>query len=662
MSSSTLTLKVFSQGQCIATHRMAREMVKIGRLPSSHLRLEDDAIARMHAVLEVNSGEVRLVDLGSSTGTSINGVMVQRSSVVKAGDRIELGPYTLFVELEPAVASGLRAQAPDDPTIELVHEPAVAQVITRWNQRVVDARHVGAPDARRRIDSSAYLALGALLCLGGAALFAQDLSQDWQGHAQARQAAVDAGRSAPTVPGWGLGGIGVVLTLAGLVPLAAGLIRRRDPIAASYSLGEGPNASFPASGELVGDGLTLVRCDRDGVVLHIADKMRGYLELDGARRELQDFGGTRDVVLPRGAKARIELGELVFDVAAVAPGRHVAGRAATDRPFWIYNAAAFVMVGSLLGLVHLIPEALQELASDEALADNRFVGYLAQPDAPPEEEPEEAIDNPDNKEISTAGSPGKRAPAPEGKMGKPSSRVANKMYQAKGPRDAVPQIGRTFSDEVRRSGLLGMMAADSGHFLASVNGAAFTVGDADEDLWGNVHGLEHGEAHGLGGLGLIGPGRGGGGDADGVIGLGAVGTIGTTGKNGQGGIGYKNGHGARFDKRRTKVPEVRLTKGEFEGVVDKEVVRRVVRSHINEIRGCYDQGLVRKPNLSGRVAIQFTIGPGGNVPASAVVESSLGDGSTEQCIARAVKRWRFPTGSSGGHAIITYPFVLTTGG
>lgn len=661
MSSSTLTLKVFSHGQCIATHRMTRDMVKIGRLPTSHLRLEDDAIARMHAVLEVNGGEVRLVDLGSTTGTSVNGVPVQRSSLVKAGDRIELGPYTMFVELEsPASTAVARAEAAPDPRIEHVDAPAVAQVITRWNDRVVDAQHIGAPTTRRRADASAYLALGGLLILGGATLFAEDVGQNWQAHAEARKAALEAGRAAPTAPGWGLGGLGIALVLAGLVPTAVGLTRRADRIREHYTLGESPDASFPAAGELVGDGLTLVRRDGDGVVLRVADNMRGHLELDGIRRELHELGtGTRDVVLQRGARAHVELGALVFDISAVAPGRVVAGRSHADKPFWLYNAAAFTMVGSLLALVHLIPEDMQELTIDEQLADNRFVGYLAQPDIAPEEEAEPTLDDPDDKPIALAGTPGKRAPSPEGKMGDPSSRAANRMYKVKGPRDAMPQIGRASGAEARHAGLLGLMGEDATHFLAQADGGAFTVGNADEDLWGNIHGLEYGDANGVAGLGLIGLERGGGGNADGIIGLGQVGTIGSRGSGGGPGLDYKNGRGTKFDGRKTRVPQARIAKETFSGNIDKEVIRRVVRAHINEVRGCYDQGLARKPNLTGRVAIQFTIGPGGNVPASAVAESSLDDGATEQCIARAVKRWRFPTGTTGGHAIVTYPFVLT---
>src|SRR6187551_642477 len=157
MSSATIVLKVFSGAECIATHRVSRELVKIGRLATSHVRLEDDSIARMHAVLEVGDNELRLVDLGSNTGTLVNGVPVERSAAVRAGDRIDVGPYTMLVDVEhalapaaPAVASELvRAERPKPPPfvhmpeVEIDHAAPVAEVVGTWHGHVHDVQHVG---------------------------------------------------------------------------------------------------------------------------------------------------------------------------------------------------------------------------------------------------------------------------------------------------------------------------------------------------------------------------------------------------------------------------------------------------------------------------------------------------------------------------------------
>ena len=43
------------------------------------------------------------------------------------------------------------------------------------------------------------------------------------------------------------------------------------------------------------------------------------------------------------------------------------------------------------------------------------------------------------------------------------------------------------------------------------------------------------------------------------------------------------------------------------GVLGKDEIRNVVRSHIEEVRACYNEGLVTDPELQGRVAINFVI-------------------------------------------------------
>jgi hypothetical protein len=122
-----------------------------------------------------------------------------------------------------------------------------------------------------------------------------------------------------------------------------------------------------------------------------------------------------------------------------------------------------------------------------------------------------------------AGGSGTRHKGEEGKMGKPTSKSKSGLYAMKGPKDAIPQMARSFDPELasRQAGILGVMAAEKGHFLASPYGGAFAVGSDDADVWGGLTGTEIGEAYGVGGLGLVGTGRGGGGTGEGTIGLGS---------------------------------------------------------------------------------------------------------------------------------------------
>jgi hypothetical protein len=200
-----------------------------------------------------------------------------------------------------------------------------------------------------------------------------------------------------------------------------------------------------------------------------------------------------------------------------------------------------------------------------------------------------------------------------------------------------------------------------GHYLASPHGGPFAVGNDDEDVWGGLSGTEVGEAYGAGGLGLVGTGRGGGGTGEGTIGLGDTGLIGKGGGGGTG-SGYGRGAGAGFGGRGAAVPQVRQAKAEVNGNLDKDIVRRIVRAHINEVRSCYNAGLTKDPALGGRVEVQFVIADTGKVSSSVVGSTTLGDPDVGKCIALAVKRWTFPKPQGGGEVQVMYPFILESGG
>ena len=71
--------------------RIDKDVIKIGRLASSHVLLGDPAVSRIHAVIEVESaGRIIIVDLGSPGGTRLNGAPITKSEL-SSGDLIEVG-------------------------------------------------------------------------------------------------------------------------------------------------------------------------------------------------------------------------------------------------------------------------------------------------------------------------------------------------------------------------------------------------------------------------------------------------------------------------------------------------------------------------------------------------------------------------------------------
>ncbi|MCP4641216.1 MAG: FHA domain-containing protein, partial [bacterium] len=70
--------------------------VIIGRGDNADLRLEDPTISREHAVIRPEGDQWRLVDLGSKSGTRVNGVKVE-SATLDVDARLEIGRSTIVL-------------------------------------------------------------------------------------------------------------------------------------------------------------------------------------------------------------------------------------------------------------------------------------------------------------------------------------------------------------------------------------------------------------------------------------------------------------------------------------------------------------------------------------------------------------------------------------
>jgi hypothetical protein len=98
-SPSELLFRVVHGGVVVAeTVVCGTTDVKIGRVSSCQIRFDDDALGRIHAIVEVAcNGDLSIVDLGSRTGTRLNGELVTSSTPLRIGDRIEIGETTIEV-------------------------------------------------------------------------------------------------------------------------------------------------------------------------------------------------------------------------------------------------------------------------------------------------------------------------------------------------------------------------------------------------------------------------------------------------------------------------------------------------------------------------------------------------------------------------------------
>ena len=95
------------------------------------------------------------------------------------------------------------------------------------------------------------------------------------------------------------------------------------------------------------------------------------------------------------------------------------------------------------------------------------------------------------------------------------------------------------------------------------------------------------------------------------------------------------------------------------GSLDKEIIRRVIVDHIHEVKACYDQQLVKRPRLKGRITVQFTINATGAVAESVLSDTTMNNAQVSDCVVAAIRNWKFPAPEGGGIVIVTYPFNFT---
>lgn len=102
-----ITFRIFKGDTFIREETLSQPVIKVGKLSSSHLRLDDDSVSRMHAVIEVTGpGDVNVIDLGSTKGTHVNGQKVNKAKL-QSGDQILVGE----TRIEITIGGGAKAAA-----------------------------------------------------------------------------------------------------------------------------------------------------------------------------------------------------------------------------------------------------------------------------------------------------------------------------------------------------------------------------------------------------------------------------------------------------------------------------------------------------------------------------------------------------------------------
>jgi TonB family protein len=637
MSAVSIKFEVTKGAEKITEKTLTQDVIKIGRMASSHLQVDDEGVSRMHAVVEVGGGEVSIIDLGSATGTVVNGSKVNKSPL-NSGDVIKLGEIEIkvtFVEVEQPVAAPAAASAPAAGASPPPGMPPIGG-------GVVAPAAAAAPAGQARPPAAA----------SGTPFFV-DLNTVEDVSKQATE---------------------VVVMWNGSV-LQVQHFAANEKELPNFYVGEDPTCQFPMPIDSL-KGQTKVAlvsntADPNSAqsVLTLLPGATGDVTFeDGTRKSLDEMvsggqaqpsseiQGGHAMQVPPKSRIKMDFESWSFLVNSVPNPKKFVAPLEFNWSSQIYTGFSFVMHAVFLFLIYFVPPDPEGLSLDLLDENNRFIKYMLNPPEVQQDEVPEWLKK--DKKDDQQGGKGKRHKGEEGQMGKRDSRKTDNHYGIKGPKDNQdPHMARSQAKEMaKNAGILSYLS--SANAPTSPFGQDTALGVDPENALGALMGNQVGENFGYGGLGLRGTGRGGGGTGEGTIGLGNLNTIGHGGGGGSG-SGYGRGAGG-LGGRRGRAPRIRSGAAMVKGSLSKEVIRRIVHRHINEVKFCYERQLAKRPDLSGRVAIKFIISGTGAVQMAAVASSTVGDPVVENCIAQAVRRWTFPQPEGGGIVIVTYPFQLTS--
>jgi TonB family protein len=660
-----ITFQIYKGEELLRTETLTQDIIKVGKLQSSHLRIEDDNVSRMHAVIEVTSPtEIFIIDLGSTAGTIVNGKKVNKTQL-QSGDEVVLGDTRVVVQIGAAqeVAATPAAPEPRPPT------PPVAKTVPIANPFAAAAAPGALPNpfaAPPRPPASAH---------GGGHGHGHGHGDEDEDPDKVRYGIVASGPPVnPAEVESAASAVEVVVMWGDMSILHVEHLSPPRP----FVIGEGTDADYMIESSVLGarsmpivvptgSGAAVIVPEGAEGEVRVGDQAMSWADLkaQGKLQPSSQVSGAMQYPLPDGATATVRYRGLTFVTKSTNAGKRVV----SDRPFiaaFLASAAtlwvgiSLLVHGAFLVMFYFMPPQGSALSNDRLFEDLRRAEYLLEAAATAEEEEtleweQEPVAD-DNE-----GGTGKRHRDEEGAMGEESSKKTNNRYGIEGPADNQnPQMAREQArEQAANVGAIGVLRAMTGSWNSPTSpyGADVALGNDPMSAMGALMGDQIGSNFGFGGLGLRGTGRGGGGTGEGTIGLGNLGTIGHGGGGGTG-SGYGRGAGG-LRGREARVPRIRSGTADVRGSLSREVIRRVIQRHINEVRFCYEQELNSRPDLEGRVMVSFIIASTGAVQSASVGNSTINNARVEGCIVQAVQRWTFPAPDGGGVVGVNYPFVLS---
>jgi hypothetical protein len=666
-----ITLKIFRGNELVRTEQFTREIIKIGRLASAHLVLDDEKVSRIHSVIEVApDGAISIIDMGSAEGTFVNGKKVSRGAL-RAGDQITLGGMRLVLEgaeAAPAAVAAPAAPAPA-PVNRAVSVPAAAAPRPAGAGKNGHTAHAATrPAATPEPHTPARPSTGSgradpPVSAAPAEAPPAPAPAPARRAPRSRRIALQPAESA-LEDLTHAADLGVELRLLWGETLLQAVTFVRPK--AAVLVGKGPRCAIQVEG-LPEDQFPMLRWDgleyrfafgkgMTGVVQDRAGRT-AFGELVRSRKATSDekVPGAFWIPVPRAGAVRADLGaHLAIEARPRQPEK------VKPAPWWErinYQFLNLFLIFFFLGTAFVIaannfPYDTDVSADDLFKNPSRMAKFIIK--APEVVKPPPSPDKglAAEEKSDAGGEAAEKHKGEEGQMGKKDAPKTN-------GRSAPRAIDPNAKDIVKHSGLLSALGRGGGG-LSTVLGGGGLGGDLKGAV-GNMFGPVVGDSYGLGGLGIRGSGSGGGGAGE-TIGIGAPGTKGRGGGLG-GGSGYGAGAG-NLGKKGDREVKVETGNATVLGSIDKELIRKVIQEHASQIRYCYEQELALNPRLQGKVSIRWIIEADGSATAAEVDggATTLENGKIHECMMSRIQSWQFPKPKGGGQAVITYPWILRASG
>jgi hypothetical protein len=685
----SIGIRVYKGDELVDTQVFERDIIKIGRLASAHLRLEDPKVSRIHAVIDIaaNRDEVSIIDMGSAEGTRLNGDKISRARL-KNGDEVGLGESRLVVVLDASEVAVLAGGEPEPEDVEIQPAMVASSAATDADAgsgddgAPVDAAQTDAAPADGS-DTQAAIAGGALADLESPAsdsgVFAgadvdeaqqTELPADGQGvfagdeeSAPAAAAPVPAPSAAHSQPPASFP-MGPPMGYAPLPPIPEDPITpenrhieiglrwggtvvevKRVREVPSFSIGVEPTDDLFVPLEEVADtaSFDLVQQRKGSAewVLRFTSKMSGTVTRGGQTVPLSESGAVMDgdayaLVMTDDMRVDLAIGYFTLEVRPVSKSKVVPVVPIFDMLFINTALVTLFASASLMSVLLLLPVGLDDGEDDLTSNMQQFQTVIMK-------KPKQ---NNFLEKFTQQKAAAKAAAKSSGKAGSKKTKTKTKgRMAAKAPKD------KPTDEEVVAAKLKNLFGGEGNTGIAAL--FADNSGGALNAALGGISGARVGDAMGSGGLGIRGSGPGGGGTATGTLGIGRVGTLGRGTGNAAYGAGTGN-LGKKVDR------DVKISQGRpiIMGSLDKEIIRRVVREHMAQIRYCYEKELTRTPGIYGKIVMKWIINGNGKVTQAKVAQTQMKNKNVENCMARKIRTWRFPKPKGGGIVIVNYPFVF----